>query len=296
MSQISISTQNHIDAIRSNLMVATKVQLHTGNPMFEDFPVYGVYRTSGGKNIGSGSVGPDFEPADLNIILDAIINSADQCGSGIYIDLDTLKYTEYKGGKIVSLSVSGQPIEVKSPLVGDVLQTRYHFLTGFDGSQSASLSFDTLRLTCMNGARNWRTDVSLKYKNTKGNQGKSALMFCDSIQQVQAGVKEYGEFLNAAAAKKVTRAKMNQFFKALLGYSQDEYNDLKKQQQARLDAINACVATEERDLKMSLYTLLQGVTRFTTHDLAGGNLDKIMTDTPMEMNRKAHRLIYEMAN
>ena len=279
-----------IDNIRAQFIQAKKIQLNSGMEGFDSPDAFGIYRHTGGKPLGV--VGSVYEPPDLNILMDAIDQSVTDCGVGL--DISKVEYSELKGGAKVRISIPGFRQEIKgSPMVGDVLNTRLDFMTGFDGLTKTTLSFFALRLWCTNGAANWQKAIDLAFKNTPGNQGKW-LMFCDEIFRVLSHTRDYAAFLGTLATKQYTREERDAFFKKLLGYTEAEYKDLTTRKRNILDKINAAVAIEEQNTGTNLFSLVQGVTRYTSHDLAGGNMDLLITDNPSELNKLAHQAAYAM--
>lgn len=282
---------NKIDEIRGQLIQPKKLQLHSGISGFESPDAFGIYRHTGGKPLGV--VGSVYTPPDLGLLLDTIVQSVDKCCP--QLNLDQMSYSEMKEGSKIRISIPSPSFEVTSKVVGDTYQMRLDFVTGFDGLTKTSLSSFGYRLVCLNGAKRWKKDVELSFKNTPGNKGKLAL-FCDEILTVLRDNEDYQTFLNKAASIQFTQAQKDAFFTKLLGYNEKEYKDLTTRKKNILDKINASVAVETHDLGPTMYALLNGITRYTSHDLAGGQVDKLMTDLPMTMNKVAHSLIYEMMN
>lgn len=278
-----------IDNIRPALIRAKKIQLHTGMEGFDSPDAYGIFRHNGGKALGV--TGRVYEPPDLDIFLDLILESVNRCAD--WLNRDKIEYSEQKDGSKVRISIPGPQLEIKSPIVGDMVGTRLDFATGFDGLTKTSLSVFSLRLVCTNGAKASRKDMDLAFKNTPGNQGKWAL-FCDEIVQALADTRRYNEYLNTAAQRKVTQKEINAFFKKLLGYSQEDYKELTTRKRNILDRINQATAIEMQQAGATAYALLNGVTRYTTHDLAGGLLDTLLTDNPAKLNATAHQLVGEL--
>lgn len=289
ISQIENELDN-IGTIREKLLKPKKVQLHSGIEGFDSPDTFGVYRQNGGKPLGV--VGKVFEPANLDLFLDSIINSINCCDN---LDLSKLEYKELKGGSKIVFELPSSQFEVKSKLIGDVHQTKIQFMTGFDGFTKTSLSFFTLRLKCLNGAKAWVKEQDLSFKNTIGNSGKISY-FGDQIVKVLSEQTEYNTFLNRLTELNITQSKIDTFMKKLIGYNQAEYKELTTRKRNILDKINKSVAIEQRDLGMNGYTLLQGITRYTTHELAEGNLDDLMFDTSERMNKTAHSILFEFAN
>lgn len=282
-----------IETIRPKLIQAKKIQLHTGMEGFDSPNAFGIYRHTGGKALGT--TGKDFTPPDLNLFADLISQSIDECAD--WLDTSTIDYAELKGGAKVRISIEGPKLEPKIKTVGTIVQTRLDFMSGFDGLTKTSLGAFTKNLWCENGAAAYQKDamLNLSFKNTPGNQGKWAL-FCNEIIRVLNSTSDYLETLNRLATIQYTQKEVDAFFTKVLGYSQTEYKDITTRKRNILDSINACVAIESQANGTNLYSLLQGVTRYTTHELAGGDMDKLLTDTPAKMNMTAHQAVYALAN
>lgn len=279
----------NVNEMRPLLIQAKKIQLHSGIEGFDSPNAFGIYRHTGGKPLGvTGAV---FVPPDLGQIADTFDDSLKRCCPNI--DRDQLEFSELKDGAKVRISVPAPDIEVKSRIVGDVHKMRIDIITGFDGLTKTSLSFFCLRLVCMNGMKRWKRDIELAYKNTAGNQPKMKL-FCDEILTMLQDTQDYREFLNRAAQVQFTQPMIDAFYKKLLGYNEKEYKELSTRKKNILDKINASVAVEQHDLGPNLYALLNGITRYTSHDLAGGVMDKLMTDNAAALNQKANILIHEL--
>jgi hypothetical protein len=280
---------SHVEGVRPLLIKAKKIQLHSGMEGFESPEAFGIYRHTGGKPLGV--VGSVYEPPDLNHLVDTFTTSIEQCCP--QLDLNKLEYSELKEGAKVRISIPAPDIEVTSRIVGDVHKMRIDLTTGFDGLTKTSLSFFCLRLVCMNGMKRWKRDIELAYKNTAGNQPKMKL-FCDEILTMLKDTQNYREFLNQAAKVQFTQEMIDAFYKKLLGYNEKGYKELTTRKRNILDKINASVGVEQRDLGPTLYALLNGVTRYTSHDLAGGVMDKLLTDNAAKLNQTANMLVNDL--
>jgi hypothetical protein len=232
------------------------MQLHTGISGYNSPDRFGLYRPEGGEVLGV--VSSQYEPMNLNLFLESVVTSLSH-HSDKY-DLSTLSYNEYKNGAKISLDVTSKPFEVKSKLLGDVFNTKIMFNTGFDGMTKTSLSFKTKRLTCLNGNKSWKNDISLSFKNTIGNVGK-VLLLIDELTQIDHQIETYNQDLNRLANIEYKKEDINKFFKSLLGFDFTDYKDQGKKSRNIFDKINESVAIEEKELGMTAYTLLQGVTR-----------------------------------
>lgn len=288
----TLETQaNHIETLKTQVLQAKKIKLHSGIEGFDSPEAFGIYKHTGGKPLGV--VGSQFEPMNLQLFLDAIQHSV--LNSGIDLDLTKLTYNEYYGGSKIAFRLPYKKYEIKTPMVGDTLETSLEFRTGFDGKTKMSLGFYSLRLWCANGAKNWKKDVDLAMKNTQGNVSKIAY-FTNEIVKAAAMTESHVELLNNAALKSIRQADIDKFMTDLTGYNVKEYNDLTTRKRNILDAINQSVAIEMQNTGNNLFSLLQGVTRYTTHNLAEGNIESILYARANDLNTKAHELVFAELN
>jgi hypothetical protein len=288
----AISSQfNALSAVRSQLFDAKKIQLHSGMEGFNSPNVYGIYKNTGGNALGV--VGDVFEPTNLHLFLDSIERSV--LNSNLDIDLSKLTFNEYNGGSKVVFRLPVKKYEIKTPMVGDTLETSLEFRTGFDGKTKMSLGFYALRLWCANGAKNWKKDVDLAMKNTTNNQAK-LMYFTDEIIKATNMINNHVEILNKAVNVQVNQATIDKFLTDLTGYDVKEYKDLNTRKRNILDSINGNVAIEMSNTGNNLFSLLQGITRYTTHNLAEGNMEKILYASAGSMNETAHQLVFAQLN
>lgn len=284
------SEQSAINAVKSNLFTAIKVQLHPNIAEFQSPDSYGVYKSTGGSPLGV--VGKDFQPFDLNLLWEVLVNSVLECDAPI--DLSKAKFTEHYGGKKVTFDLPINNIEIKgSPMVGDVLACKLQFKTGFDGLTKLSLGFYSLRLWCTNGAANWKQDAAISLKNTKNNHIK-AMSVCSELMDAVSNVQTYADSIGKLAAKKLTKKQVNAFISKLVGWDIEADlmgKTLHPKRQSILDHINASIATEFDNTGANAFSLLQGITRFSTHVQAEGNESELIYGTAAQYNSKAHGLL-----
>lgn len=254
---------SNIDEIKGQLIRPKKIQLHTGIEGFESPKTYGIYRHNGGKPLGV--VGDQFEPANLELFLDTIVQSIVDCGSGL--DLSKLNYAEYCGGSKVMFDLPIKDIIVKSPQKGDVTKVSLKFSTGFDGKTKFKLSYSIFRIWCSNGCGRWESSIELAFKNTISAQAKM-LLFCSEIFKAIESVENYEHTLNRLVNVPITKAQIDEYLTKVTGYSVSEYADLAKKSRNILDKINESVLIEMDNTGKNAYSLLQGITRYTSHEMA----------------------------
>jgi hypothetical protein len=292
MSNILDSISNefkNIDAICERLFEPKKIQLHTGIEGFESPKAYGIYRHTGGDALGV--VGDTYQPASPKLFLTNVVESAISAG----LDLSKLTYNEYCGGSKISFDIPLQDFDIPSPMVGDTLATKLQFKTGFDGLTKVSLGFYTYRLWCSNGAKSWQKDIGLSYKNTANNHAKS-MLYTHEIMKAISNVKDYHNSLTTLLKTPVTSKQVETFYHNLTGVTLAEAKEISTRKRNIMDAINNSVAIEMQNTGANLFSLLQGATRYTTHEAANGCEEKLMFTSAAKTSDLAHQLIFDMVN
>jgi hypothetical protein len=282
---------SHIENLKKQVIKAKKIQLHPNISGFESPESFGIYRNTGGSPLGV--VGSQFEPCNLELFLDAIQESV--LTSGLDVDLTKLEYKEYLQGQKVGFKLPYKKFEIKTPMVGDILETSLDFRTGFDGKTKMSIGFYSLRLWCKNGAKNWKKDVDLSLKNTLNNQAK-IITFTNEVINAANMVENYTNLLNMAALKSITQKQIDAFLTKVTGYDVQEFKDLNTRKRNILDKINQSIAIEIQNTGANYFSLLQGITRYTTHELAKNDIDSILFASASKMNEDAHSLIFAELN
>lgn len=295
----------NIEDIRSRLLVAEKRQLIAVNttedpevgPIYTyakecNMPeAYGIYRREGGDCLGV--VGKNFVPANLELFFNSVVESIVK--SGVDVDLSTLTYHEYGNGKRVAFRIPIFDHFVGKPSRGDVTKFGIAFRTGFDGKTKNSLNGDSYRIWCDNGCGLWESEMVIGFKNTATADAKR-ILFAEQILQQVEHIRSYTDFLDKIAEIEVTKQNIDRFLSDLIGKDVDEVRDVNNMARKRLDKIESAINIEVENTDMTLYSLLQGVTRFTTHDVAKGDYNKIhFNSVASKTNDRAHQLAADMA-
>ncbi len=278
---------NNLEEVRSQLFEVKKLQLHSGLDGFNSPDAYATYKSTGGDPLGV--VGRVYEPADLHMLFDSFTNSIDGCLN----NTGKVSFDELRGGARVHLTVQLPNKEVKaSPMKGDVLEQKIILRTGFDGLTKTSLTFHSKRLWCTNGAANWEQDMALSLKNTINNHVK-IMLFCDELIEMADKSAKYVDDLSLLCSRKITQADLDKFLTKLTGFDVATYKDLTTKRRNILDRINESVAIESQNTGWTEYSLLQGITRYTTHELCGGNAEHedLFFSNAAQLNQKAHALL-----
>lgn len=281
----------HIEKISTSLPIYKKVQLHTGMDGFNSPDSFGIYKDTGGDALGV--VGSVFNPCNLQLFLDSLVKSSLECDCGL--QLHEMKFNEYKGGSKIAFEVPYKSFQLKTKLVGDITDISLMFTTGFDGLTKMQLGFQTMRLVCSNGARraDKNSSIDISFKNTLNNQAK-VLTWTNEINIILGRVNGHIEELNTFAGIEVTQTTINAYLSKVTGYDVSQYNELTTRKRNILDSINAAVAIEMGNTGTNLFSLVQGVTRYTTHDLGKGNPEGILFDNGAKLNEAAHFTALQM--
>lgn len=279
-----------IESIRESMIKPIKVQLHSGIEGFKSPDNYGVYRKTGGSCLGV--VGKTYMPLDLNLLLDSIIHSIHH--SDLDLDVNKLQYTEYRGGSKIAFSVPLKTYEIKeSKMIGDLIESKLLFKTGFDGKTMTSVSYYTKRLWCMNGASSWKSDYNIAFKNTTNSQNK-IFNLCEGITQINADVEDYIRLLNDLALKPITKAMEDEYFLRVFGINKTTYQEEKTRRQNILNSIHEATAIELNNTGNNLFSLINGTTRYLSHNIASQSEEALMYSGAAVTNTLAHKVAYDL--
>lgn len=288
----NITTQfERVEEIKAQLPTIKLLKLHTGLEGFNSPESYGVYKDTGGNALGV--VGKIYEPTQPKFLFDNFTNSLIEVG----VDLLDIEYTELKGGSKIMFSAPIGSFGYKN-LQGkdDEMLMKLNVATGFDGSTKTSMFLSTYRMICANGMKSWKTEFQISFKNTRNNVGKVDLM-CNDIVKAMEHKKSYMEFLEYLTKKQITPKEHNEFIKRVTGYDLKEYNDLNTRARNILDKINECVAIEQNDAGNTAWALLNGITRYTNHEVKKtytDTLDYIYVGQGSNLNELAQQVVNDM--
>lgn len=278
----------NIETLKSSLPIIQKVRLNVGLEGYDNPDVYGIYKQGGGKLLGVSK--ESFTPANLSLFLDTIVNSLQE--SKLNLDINKIKFNEYKGGKKVVFRIPLKEFEIETPMKGDVLKTSLLFSTGFDTRTTSSLTFSTYRLWCENGAKNWQNDYSLSFKNTKNNADKY-LLFTDEIVKSKNDVEDYVKYLGELSKRRVTAQQVDDFYFKLTGVNKANYENAHGKSKNIFNALQNSFMIESNNTGMNAFSLLQAATRYSSHELAEVEED-LYFGHAATVNQLAHQVIYNL--
>lgn len=173
------ATKAHLEAIEKRFFEVIKVQLHPNLPGFESPESFGIYKNTGGVPLSV--MGKDMTPMHPREFYDNIVRTVHECGANL--DLNTLQFKEFSGGKKIEFSIKMHPISFKNNKgLKDVTNMELTFSTSYDGSKSNLITLYTERLVCTNGMVARGIEGVLRGKNTIGGKAK-ILSYCNEIAE-----------------------------------------------------------------------------------------------------------------
>jgi phage/plasmid-like protein (TIGR03299 family) len=187
--------------------------------------------------------------------------------------------TSLRGGRIITATADFLPdYEVAGEPHGAFL----FCTTSFDGTRATTMGGSTIRIVCANTLRATLESSDtrkIKIKHRTSLEGKS-LKLNEEIERVCRGFVAYKDIAEKMAMHRVERARAEQMLKALLfvpklidkkdekGKDVKVWTEPSTRTQNRTDKLIQSLNTsvDERGGEVSLYTMLQGITRFADHE------------------------------
>lgn len=289
-----IGQMDRVEEIKSKLFHVERIQLevpNNGNNFYTNPETYGLFRSTGGSPLGV--VGKDFDVLQPMFLFDNFVDSLMNTDA----DLSQIEYKELKGGsKIVISAPIAKFSYVNLRGLDDEMIMKINVETGYNGSYKRVVNLSLERMVCANGMKAWNTEFELGVKNTKNNKLKLNMIVNDIAKTINSG-GEYKEFLHTLVNRKISNKEYNEYFKKVTGYDLKKYNDLAKQSQKIVDKINNSINREMLDGGASAWSLLNGITRYTNHEVKktfAESQDYIYADSGMLLNEKAQKIAHEM--
>jgi hypothetical protein len=291
----AVKTEAHLEAIRAKFFEVIKLQLHPNLEGFNSPLAYGIYKGTGGEALSV--MGKDFVPMQQREFLDSIVHTVFECGADL--DLETLEFNVYKGGRQIEFSIALNPLEFTNRAGNiDTTANKLTFSTSYDGSKSNSISLYTVRQICTNGMMGWGMESVLKGKNTQGGKEK-ILTYCDEVMNIVNETKAFNDRMRGLDLQKVGKAEVEAFKLKLLGYNKETLAKSDKPETKKiniLDRINASIELEFSRTGETAFGLLQGITHYTNHEANGSktisNEEYIRFYQGAKMNDKAQQLLF----
>lgn len=297
------STKNHLATVEASLFEVVQFPLVVANnPELPDFfkaPIetYGNYKSNGGACLGV--MGSQFVPMQPKEFFNNIVETVHEFGADL--DLETLKFKEYRGGSKIEFSIKMFPLSFKNNKgLNDITNLEVTFSTSYDGSKSNVISLYTERLVCLNGMVANKLQGTLKGRNTISGKAK-ILSYSKELAEIVNGANEFKEKMEALDKIKVSKQQIEAFKLSLLGYNKDSLLASEKSETRKyniLEQLESAIELEFERTGQTAFGLLQGVTYYTNH-LA--NTSKTISDSEYirfhqgeKTNAKAQEILFEL--
>lgn len=298
------SENANVETIKSQLFEVQNVPLYTNIDKFTPPNAFGIYKTTGGEPFGV--LGKDFTPQQPTALFDSFV----QCLiDNTDADLSKVQYHEMKGGAKIRFSVPLKTMEFTN-LRGqkDENIVSLNIQTGFDGYTATTLYLSMFRMVCTNGMKINTTEFKTKFKNTIGNVGKIQLL-CDDVTKAMDKTDNLLELVDKLDKVEITTKRKNEFIKKVLGYNLEDKDQLTTRKRNILQSIEDSIALEISLSGGNLWGLVNGITRYTNHEVKTFDQSKMTMDefntvkdtyiyaeTGEKTNAKALQIAMEMAN
>jgi hypothetical protein len=293
------SVSNHLASVEAKFFEVVKVQLHPNIEGFKSPENFGVYKSNGGEALSV--MGKDFTPMQPREFYDNIVRTIHECGANL--DLETLKFREFNGGRKIEFSVKMFPISFKNNKgLKDITNLELTFSTSYDGSKSNLITLYTERLVCLNGMVAKGIEGILKGRNTIGGKAK-ILSYCDEVAHIINGADKFRERMIELDKRVITRKELEVLKFKLLGFNAESLKvvgDAKPETKKIniLDKINESIELEFSRTGVTAFGFLQGVTHYTNHVANGSksvsNAEYIRFYQGAKLNNLAQDLVFAL--
>lgn len=288
----SLSSGNaNMENIKGQLFDVIKTPLITGLEGFENPNSFGVYRTTGGKALGT--VGSDYTPTQPKLLFEEFENCLYQTDC----DFNEVKYLELKEGKKIVFEATLGKMKAFNNVIGkeEEIIMKMNLSTGFDGLTKSSVFISCYRTVCSNLMKAWRTEFAVSFKNTKGNVGKVSSL-CNDIAKATDSINDFEEYIRQLNRVSVDTAKVEAFLLKTVGYNEAIRSELGTVKKNNLDAIQESIELEFSRTGSTLWGLVNGITHYTNHVAKTDNRsDYVLVGGGLKMNDLAQKVALEMA-
>lgn len=277
-----------MDILEPRILMSNQVNMEG----FDTPNSYTAYKKSGGAPLGTfKDLIPLTNPQE---IFNTIIGSVESCCSD-KVDLSKVKYKEFNEGAKFAFELPTLRREVKSKMVGDIVQASLMYTGSFDGSSAQKFTGFVHRLWCSNGCTTQEAVKGARKKQTKFAQPRIKTMVYDIINEL-ASLDTYFGKLDQTAKMPILEKDKIAFVSSVLGFDITE-PDLNTRKVNILDKINESIAIEIQNTGANMFGLLQGVTRYTS-DINRAKDTKLgfLEGTYAKMNEAAHTMAFAHLN
>ena len=268
--------------VASRCFSVVKEQLNapvSDNAIFDAPKAWGIYKTTGGACLGVVGNGYDaIAPLDfLKIIHIAFVQARKESM------LKKISFNEFFGGEVFGFKVPLKSFEVKTKLkVGDITEMYLDFKTGLNGIIPSTLSINTKRLWCDNGATSTEVGANHSFKHLT-NKNKEVLKYALSLIQSIDVADNHIKVMEAFAKKTLKVTEVNELFEKITGYNVETFTSKDKEvtdklhhtQVASFEKMWGAMQLEIKECGRTAYGFYNGITQYTNHVAPLMDLPKI---------------------
>lgn len=170
--------------------------------------------------------------------------------------------------------------------------------TSFDQSSSLNLGITDQILICTNGLTRNEYKKFFSLRHTE-NMEKQMDDFSTMVKRFDEVYEKHYGFYERLKEEKVTKTTAYDFIDELVGvdFSKEDVEETTHTRSYNLGvALKSQIATSFREQGGNMFALLQGVTRYTTHDLAAGDITSQMYGNGYRVNNKAYEWLEGQLN
>lgn len=273
------------ETIESKLFNVQLEQLTPTKPGFDIPQAFGVYKSTGGASLGV--VGKNYVPTQPT----ALWAGMQDCG----LDLSEAEFKTYKNDTRCYFTIPIEMLGFKNAKgKWDETNVWVVIQTGFDGNTATTCYLLTFRPFCDNQLKISNSEAVVKFKNTKGNQGK-VLSLCDDIVRCAGTFSDLKEVYKTFDRTQINQKVVDNYLDKVFNIDvkiKDEWNTRKLNM---YNDIMGAMDLEFGRTGATAFGLLQGTTYYTNHIATNsGSDDYLLAGTGSKTNDKAMKVLMEM--
>lgn len=256
----------------------------------DDCPAQIIWNTNG-KFLGN--VLGNYESIQPIDFFDTIVENCNECEvEGI--NLDNLECKFWDGEQKMEIRVDLPDLTFKLPNGNiDEVKKKLSFLTGFGGKMRTIIGLYSWRQICGNGMHAWVEDenASMKAKHTK-RKNSQVLEFCGEIYRQLEMSTIMDEQWKKMSTIKVSNDQVEKYIDKVFGIK--DRKTMSTRMNSIIHDVNEAMAEEFAYGDRNIWTMLNGVTRYTNHMAVNASDEYITTATGRKTNDVAQQIALEM--
>jgi hypothetical protein len=252
---------------------------------------FGIYKTSGGKALGT--VGSDYAPQQPRLIFESFAEALIDNN----LPIEKIEFKHSVDFSKIRFRIPLRKIEfLNAAKVNDITDVYLNIQTGFDGKTKTTLFLETVRLICMNGMKMSQTEEICKFKNTLRNADR-LLNISSDIVKVGSKAADIQVMYEMMDNYQITEDKYREYILRATTYDIAKREELSQNSRTVLERIEKSIEEEIEVSGNTMFALYNGITRYTNHHArnnASINPDYIFYGKGVKTNDTAYNVAVEM--